>query len=78
MFSWHDEHFSVHWFGLAVLAHRITPIARIEEILNPCNPRNPRSKAKARGKAASHNPRSIRVVRATARLLDCGSAALGL
>jgi hypothetical protein len=27
MFSWHDEHFSVHWFGLAVLAHQITRIA---------------------------------------------------
>jgi hypothetical protein len=29
MFSWHDEHFSVHWFGLAVLAHRISRMARM-------------------------------------------------
>ncbi len=28
IFSWHGEHLSVHWFGLAVLAHRISRIPR--------------------------------------------------
>jgi hypothetical protein len=32
MFSWHDEHFSVHWFGLAVLAHQITQMNPIRVI----------------------------------------------
>jgi hypothetical protein len=35
MFSWHDEHFSVHWFGLAVLAHRMTRIYADREAFAP-------------------------------------------
>ncbi|WP_207910727.1 hypothetical protein, partial [Chthoniobacter flavus] len=60
MFSWLDEHFSVHGFGLAVLAHQ-RPQRRREEVQRGWWSKKPRMDANGREWKMHSSSSSIRI-----------------